>query len=82
MIAVRATTTPTLTVGEPQTLFDRGQYGPSNFSYDVTADGQRFLMIRDDPGASSSSAHIDLVLNWTRERVVSWVRNDLGMSSR
>jgi hypothetical protein len=32
-------------------------------NYDVSADGQRFLMIKDDPG----SGRLNVVLNWQEE---------------
>ena len=35
--------------------------------YDVTADGQRFLMIKEDPANESASAQITVVLNWVEE---------------
>jgi hypothetical protein len=35
--------------------------------YDVTADGQRFLMIRDAPFEIGSSRSMVLVLNWIDE---------------
>ncbi len=33
--------------------------------YDVTLDGERFLMIQEK--VSTSSASIDVILNWTEE---------------
>jgi hypothetical protein len=35
--------------------------------YDVTADGQRFLMIKEDPANAAASVHFILVLNWFEE---------------
>jgi Tol biopolymer transport system component len=57
MMVVEVTAGPTLKVGKPKMLW-RGQYdagagsscgmtGPSSANYDVSHDGQRFLMIRD-----------------------------------
>ena len=51
----------------PELLFD-GPYQPDltgHPSYDVTADGQRFVMIRREPPAFSQ---ISIILNWS-ERV-------------
>jgi Tol biopolymer transport system component len=55
-----------LTVASPRVLF-RGSYelepGPSgSLGYDVSPDGQRFLMIR-----SEAPRHINVVLNWFQE---------------
>jgi Tol biopolymer transport system component len=56
--------------GAPSRLLE-GRYftGAGNVSrqYDVTADGQRFLRIKDDPANADSSAQIIVVLNWTEE---------------
>jgi hypothetical protein len=44
--------------------------GPPGFSssnYDVTADGQRFLMIKDDDQDSATSKQIIVVLGWAGE---------------
>jgi hypothetical protein len=79
MIAVQMTTSPTLRIGEPRVLFD-GSYeniAPGNplANYDVTPDGQRFLMVRAtgaDDEAGSPRPEIHIVLDWfdeLRERV-------------
>jgi serine/threonine protein kinase/Tol biopolymer transport system component len=50
----------------PQQLFDqRYAYGANTAlaNYDVTLDGQRFIMVKNDPGAS----HLNVVLNWFDE---------------
>lgn len=66
MMAVRVTTTPTLTVGAPTHLFE-GTYfmqprtGSPRPQYDVTADGRRFLMLQPNP---SVRAQIVVVQNW------------------
>ena len=67
MMAVAIATTPSLKVGKPIPLFER-RYNRSNAlwpNYDVTADGRRFLMIRDD--ASEAPSRINVVLNWFEE---------------
>jgi serine/threonine protein kinase/Tol biopolymer transport system component len=68
MMAVDITTTPALSVGRPRRLFEK-RYELSLAlwpNYDVTPDGQRFLMVRrvdedEDP------AQINVVLNWRDE---------------
>ncbi len=35
--------------------------------YDVTADGQRFLMIKEDPANDAASAQIIVIQNWFEE---------------
>ncbi len=60
MMVVPVRTNPSLNVGEPKLLFE-GNYVSD---YDVTADGQRFVMIK--PG-EQESASINVVLNWFEE---------------
>jgi len=71
MMAVDVATQPTFSVGKPRTLFE-GQYASSQFpltgfAYDVSPDGQRFLMIEGTGGQGTSSAEINVVLNWSEE---------------
>jgi len=68
MMAVEIKTQPSLTVGKPHLLFqgyvvNRGEGVPN---YDVTADGQRFLMVQPNP-QPAASAQIILVQNWLEE---------------
>ena len=67
MMAVNITTEPTFGAGTPRLLFEgvytRGQ-GGSAF-YDVTPDGQRFVMVQAQQGAVQ--AQINVVLNWFEE---------------
>jgi len=72
LTAVSIQTTPTLSAGNPTKLFDT-RY-PSAFnarSYDVSPDGQRFLMIKDtqapEQATNSAPASIIVVLNWHEE---------------
>jgi serine/threonine-protein kinase len=63
MMAVQLTYLPALEAGRPEVLFSgsfggAGRYSPS---YDITADGERFLMVAADPGK------IVVVLNWFEE---------------
>jgi Tol biopolymer transport system component len=74
MMAVEVTTQPKFSAGEPRMLFE-GQYVPTPGTfpdYDVSADGQRFLMLKP-AGQAQASTQINVVLNWTEElkRLVS-----------
>jgi hypothetical protein len=54
---------------KPRVLFE-GQYVPSPASlpnYDVTPDGQRFLMLKPVEQAQAASTQINVVLNWFEE---------------
>jgi len=65
MMAVEITTQPSFSAGTPKILFD-GQYQSVNQSspnYDVSADGQRFLMLKP----IEQAAQINVVLNWFEE---------------
>ena len=44
-----------------------GMPGVSSSNYDVTADGQRFLMVRDDDRTDDVAKSIVVVLNWAEE---------------
>jgi Tol biopolymer transport system component len=66
MMVVDVSTEPTLSAGKPRPLF-KGQYAPSTAlwaNYDVTADGQKFLMIKPVAASHARSQAIHLVLNW------------------
>jgi eukaryotic-like serine/threonine-protein kinase len=68
MMAVEVTTGPTFTAGKPRRLFD-GRYARSTAlwpNYDVTADGQRFLMVKGVEEFTFPT-QINVVLNWDRE---------------
>ena len=62
IMAVSVTTTPTFTWSNPMTLFE----GPFSSDYDVSADGTRFLMIKE-PGQSRGTTHFNVVANWFGE---------------
>ncbi len=75
MMAVSIVTSPALRASAPRVLWE-GQYsrglgsscgmpGVASSNYDVTPDGQRFLMVRDDDDVSST--RIVVVLNWVEE---------------
>jgi dipeptidyl aminopeptidase/acylaminoacyl peptidase len=68
MIAVETTTTPIFSAGKPKVLF-AGQYAPSLLTapnYDVSPNGQRFVMIKEDEQAATAT-QINVVLNWFEE---------------
>jgi len=69
MMAVDATTQPTFSAGKPKMLFE-GAYVPSLATmpnYDISADGQRFLMIKPSQQAQAAETQINVVLNWFEE---------------
>jgi serine/threonine protein kinase/Tol biopolymer transport system component len=68
MMAVEITTQPSFSISKPRMLFE-GPYlpTPQSFSnYDVSADGQRFLVLKP-AGQAQASTQINIVLNWTEE---------------
>jgi Tol biopolymer transport system component len=68
MMAVPITTTPTFSAGAPRMLFE-GPFridGPFR-TYDVTPDGQRFLMVQEIAQPAARLSHMVLVQNWTEE---------------
>ncbi len=66
MMVVKVVTTPSFSAGEPTMLFEGDYDTPGGVTqYDVSPDGQRFLMIR---GSERKPAQkINLVLNWKEE---------------
>jgi Tol biopolymer transport system component len=69
MMAVDIATQPSFTVGKPQMLFE-GPYMPTpltNPNYDVSPDGQRFLMLKPSESAEAAPTQINVVLNWFEE---------------
>ena len=76
MMVVSVATSPALKASAPRELW-KGEYsegiaascgmpGVSSSNYDVTADGQRFLMVRDEDQQAYSS-DIVVVLNWAEQ---------------
>jgi eukaryotic-like serine/threonine-protein kinase len=75
MMVVSVTTTPEFRASAPRQLWEGdysrgsgascGMPGASSSNYDVTPDGQHFLMVRDD--ARLSAKQIVVVLNWAEE---------------
>jgi dipeptidyl aminopeptidase/acylaminoacyl peptidase len=77
MMAVSVSTAPTFTAGRPQMLWE-GRYshgmstscgppGATSSNYDITADGQRFLMVKDEAPDTAFSRQIVVVLGWADE---------------
>ena len=75
MMSVVVSAEPMLTVGVPERHFDGQEYvgrnrgGSPGAIYDVTEDGQRFLMAQDvdAEGSSAVPPQIILVQNWHQE---------------
>jgi Tol biopolymer transport system component/predicted Ser/Thr protein kinase len=69
MMAVDIATQPSFTAGKARMLFE-GRYvetpNPATTYYDVSPDGQRFLMIKESE-QSSAATQINVVLNWFEE---------------
>ena len=70
MMAVETTTQPSFSAGKPRMLFE-GQYFPAVFpgmdlTYDVSADGQRFLMVKET-GQATSPRKSTSCQNWFEE---------------
>ena len=71
MMAVDIGTQPSFAVGKPRQLFE-GHYLPNSLgygdaNYDVSPDGQRFLMLKSVEQQQTGPTQINVVLNWTEE---------------
>jgi len=68
MMAVDVMTQPSFSTGKPRVLFE-GLYLPSGVtpSYDVSPDGQRFLMLKAAQQGQPAAVQINVVLNWFEE---------------
>src|SRR5882762_5382916 len=71
MMAVDITAQASFAAGKPRQLFE-GHYlstggGYARANYDVSPDGQRFLMLRLVEGEQAAPTQINVVLNWTEE---------------
>jgi eukaryotic-like serine/threonine-protein kinase len=69
MMAVDIATQPGFSAGRPRMLF-QGQYVPTPATvpyYDVSSDGQRFLMLKPTEQAGGAPTQINVVLNWFEE---------------
>ena len=70
MMALDVATQTGFSAGKPRLLFER-PYFRSDFplvgtAYDVSADGQRFLMVKETEPAAAVT-QINVVLNWFEE---------------
>jgi eukaryotic-like serine/threonine-protein kinase len=69
MMAVDIATQPGFTAGKPRVLFE-GDYLPTPLqfpNYDVSQDGQRFLMLKPSEQEAAAPTQINVVLNWFEE---------------
>jgi serine/threonine protein kinase len=69
MMAVDIVTQPGFSAGKPRMLFE-GSYevsAASTPSYDVSTDGQRFLMLKPVEQTQAAPTQINVVLNWFEE---------------
>jgi Tol biopolymer transport system component len=69
VMAVDIATQPVFAAGKPRMLFE-GEYNPGPVpipNYDVSSDGQRFLMVKPSEKERSASTQINVVLNWFEE---------------
>ena len=69
MMGVDIANQPGFSAGKPKVLFT-GEYVPAPFgsaNYDVSRDGQRFLMVKASKQARAAPTQINIVLNWFEE---------------
>ena len=69
MMAVEIATQPGFTAGKPRVLFE-GDFLPTPLqfpNYDVSPDGQRFLMLKPSEQEAAAQTQINVVLNWFEE---------------
>jgi eukaryotic-like serine/threonine-protein kinase len=69
MMAVEIATQPGFAAGTPRMLFE-GRYERAPVpiaNYDVSRDGQRFLMLKPSESAGAAPTQINVVLNWFEE---------------
>jgi hypothetical protein len=69
MMDVDITTQPGFAAGKPRMLFE-GPYEPPPVpivNYDVSPDGQRFLMLKPAEQTQGALTQINVVLNWFEE---------------
>jgi len=69
MMAADVTTQPSFSAGKPRMLFEEQfEPAPATFpNYDVSPDGQRFLMLKLVEQAEAAPTQINVVLNWFEE---------------
>ena len=69
LMAVDVETQPTFTAGKPRLLFERSDQAGGGFGsgYDVSPDGQRFLMVKTPVVEGDAVTQINLIQNWFEE---------------
>ena len=70
MMAVEITTQPAFSAGTPKLLFEGNYVFNSSLlsnSYDVSPDGQRFLLMKANQSAQAAASQINVLLNWFEE---------------
>ncbi len=71
LMVVPYQTDPSFTAGNAEVLFEEHYYagGPSAVgrTYDISRDGQRFLMIKESEQDMSAPMSMTVVLNWLEE---------------
>jgi hypothetical protein len=66
MFAVPASTSPALRLGKPELLFETDAAGGLDEDYDVSPDGQRFVVALS-PRKAAQLAFVRVVVNWFEE---------------
>jgi serine/threonine-protein kinase len=66
MMVVDLTFTPDIRIGKPRTLFEGDYLGWGSGDFDVTADGQRFVMVRP-ANPETAAKTLSVRLNWMEE---------------
>jgi eukaryotic-like serine/threonine-protein kinase len=64
-MSVTVSTGPTFDASRPRMIFEGNYLNVSGLSYDVTADGRRFILIRGLDALPAREIHV--VLNWFEE---------------
>ena len=67
LMTVPVQTGSSFTPGTPEVIFEGDYFTGASRSYDVTPDGQRFLMIKANVGGEGPSSRVILVQNWFEE---------------
>ena len=66
---VAISTEPRLTLGASEMLFEEDYLAAVGTTrpWNLSSDGQRFVIIKNDPGDATASPEINVVLNWSEE---------------
>ena len=64
IMAVDVKTEPSFEAGGPKALFEAGTEGLGEQVYDVSADGQRFIVNTSSQSGRGSTIPVTLVTNW------------------